>query len=132
MAQDPGEIREAIEHTRQEIGETVQAIAEKTDVKARASKKMAESVGNLKASTVQAKSKLGEIGQRVEDSLPDATRPVASTTSQLVSASSQRAGALTMAATQQWRRQPLVIIIASATLAAVLAASSLRRRRAHR
>ncbi len=51
MAQDPGEIREAIEHTRQEIGETVQAIAEKTDVKARASKKMAESVGNLKAST---------------------------------------------------------------------------------
>ncbi len=34
---------------------------------------MAESMDNLKASSVQAKSKLGEIGQRVQDSWPDAT-----------------------------------------------------------
>ena len=42
MAQDASEIREAIEQTRDEIGETVQAIGQKADVKARASEKVAE------------------------------------------------------------------------------------------
>ena len=36
MAEDASKVREAIDQTRNEIGETIQAIGEKVDVKARA------------------------------------------------------------------------------------------------
>ena len=56
MAQSPGEIREAVEQTRQQIGETVQAIAEKTDVKGRPLKRCLEAwtLGVFRASEKQA------------------------------------------------------------------------------
>ena len=40
--QDPAQMREDIETTRQELGDTVQALAEKTDVKAQAKCKLDE------------------------------------------------------------------------------------------
>jgi ElaB/YqjD/DUF883 family membrane-anchored ribosome-binding protein len=39
-AQDPQELRREIEHTREELGDTVAALAEKTDVKAQARHKV--------------------------------------------------------------------------------------------
>lgn len=39
---DPEELREQIEHTRQELGETVEALVAKVDVKAQAKEKLAE------------------------------------------------------------------------------------------
>lgn len=44
----PAELREQIEHTRHELGDTVQALADKTDVKARARQK----AGQLKDDAV--------------------------------------------------------------------------------
>jgi Protein of unknown function (DUF3618) len=42
MPEDPAEMRAEIERTRQDLGDTVAALAEKTDVKARAKEKVAE------------------------------------------------------------------------------------------
>ena len=41
MAEDPGQIRVAIEQTRADIGETVQAIGDKPDIKGQAAKEAA-------------------------------------------------------------------------------------------
>jgi hypothetical protein len=55
MGQDPSEIREEIEETRLRMGDTVEAIGYKTDVKARAKDSVAEKkdavVGRLKGAT---------------------------------------------------------------------------------
>ncbi|MET7745996.1 DUF3618 domain-containing protein [Streptomyces sp. NPDC005385] len=66
----PAELREQIEHTRHELGDTVQALADKTDVKARAQQK----AGQLKE---QAAVKAGELEtqaaktfSQVQDKLP--------------------------------------------------------------
>jgi hypothetical protein len=42
LASEAAEIREAIEETRAQLGETVQALAEKADVKAQVTKKVEE------------------------------------------------------------------------------------------
>ena len=55
----PDEIRNDIEHTREELGDTVEALAAKTDVKAQAHAK----IDDVKQ---QAKSKLDEAKRRVE------------------------------------------------------------------
>jgi hypothetical protein len=49
MGQDPDEIRQEIEQTRAEMGETVDAIGYKADVPSRAKEKMSEKVDNVKA-----------------------------------------------------------------------------------
>jgi Protein of unknown function (DUF3618) len=46
-AETPAELRADIERTRQELGDTVAALAEKTDVKARAKEKVAEVRGTV-------------------------------------------------------------------------------------
>ena len=58
----PDEIRNDIEHTREELGDTVEALAAKTDVKAQAQAK----IDDVKQ---QAKSKLEEAKQRVESAV---------------------------------------------------------------
>ena len=49
MGQDPGEIREEIEDTRARMGETVEAIGYKTDVKSRASDKVSGTIESVKS-----------------------------------------------------------------------------------
>jgi ElaB/YqjD/DUF883 family membrane-anchored ribosome-binding protein len=56
----PDEIRNDIEQTREELGDTVEALAAKTDVKAQAHAKIDEA-------RQQAKAKLDEVKQRVDD-----------------------------------------------------------------
>src|SRR5947209_2199217 len=48
-ARDPAELREEIEKTRRELGGTVQALAAKTDVKARARDKVEETRASVTA-----------------------------------------------------------------------------------
>lgn len=52
---DPEELRHEIERTREQLGETMQALAAKTDVKARAQDKAAQLAGRLKSMTAQAR-----------------------------------------------------------------------------
>jgi len=49
MGQDPDEIRQEIEQTRAEMGETVDAIGYKADVPSRAKEKVGEKMDNVKA-----------------------------------------------------------------------------------
>jgi hypothetical protein len=49
LASEAAEIREAIEETRVQLGETVQALAEKADVKAQVAKKVEETKENTRA-----------------------------------------------------------------------------------
>jgi gas vesicle protein len=48
MGQDPGEIRQEIEEAREHMGETVEALAYKTDVKSRAKDSIADKRDRLK------------------------------------------------------------------------------------
>ncbi|HEX4661207.1 MAG TPA: DUF3618 domain-containing protein [Streptosporangiaceae bacterium] len=50
-------LRREIEQTREQLGETVQQLAAKTDVKGRARAKAAELTGRMKSSTAQAGTK---------------------------------------------------------------------------
>ncbi len=62
--QDPERIREQIEDTRQELGNTVEALAAKTDIKAQARRK----VDDAKASAAEKKD---ELFQRARNVSPD-------------------------------------------------------------
>ena len=46
-SRDPEQIREEIEATRQELGDTIEALAEKTDVKAQAHHKLEETKASI-------------------------------------------------------------------------------------
>jgi hypothetical protein len=63
-SRDPVEIREDIEQTREELGETVAAVAAKTDVKQQAQAK----AGELKG---QASAKAKELSDKAKEATPD-------------------------------------------------------------
>jgi ElaB/YqjD/DUF883 family membrane-anchored ribosome-binding protein len=53
----PDEIRSDIDETREDVGDTVEALAAKTDVKAQARDRIDEIKGNVRAKADQAKAK---------------------------------------------------------------------------
>jgi ElaB/YqjD/DUF883 family membrane-anchored ribosome-binding protein len=63
MGQDPSEIREEIEDTRARMGETVEALGYKADVKTRTKEKVSEKVEAVK-------SKVGGAGSKVNEATP--------------------------------------------------------------
>jgi DNA-binding ferritin-like protein len=63
MGEDPREIREEIEGTRERMGETIEAIGYKADVKTRTKEKVSEKVEAVK-------SKVGGAGSRVNEATP--------------------------------------------------------------
>jgi hypothetical protein len=67
---DPAELREEIERTRQDLGDTVAALAEKTDVKARARDKVA----GIKSNVTEKKT---EVMGRARESSPDGANSAA-------------------------------------------------------
>jgi Protein of unknown function (DUF3618) len=75
MGQDPDAIREEIEQTRAEMGETVDAIGYKADVPSRAKEKVSETVDNLKDkvgdTATRAKEAVTGSASQVGDATPD-------------------------------------------------------------
>ena len=70
MGEDPSQIREEIEHTRAEMGDTVDALAHKTDVKSRVRESFADKKERLRAQMAGTTSRLGDAtpgGQEVKD-----------------------------------------------------------------
>lgn len=122
MAEDTSEIREAIEQTRDEIGDTIQAIGEKADVKARAGEKLAESRDAIKGSAADAKDKLGDVAQGVGDSLSNATGPA-------VSAAAEWTKSATHPSTQSGRRRRLAICLGLIAAVAIMLARHFRQHR---
>jgi hypothetical protein len=68
--EDPAVLREDIERTRQDLGDTVAALAEKTDVKARAKEKVTEVKHNVNE-------KRTELMGKARDSSPDSANSAA-------------------------------------------------------
>ncbi len=122
MAQEPSEIREAIEQTRDEIGETVQAIGQKADVKARASEKVAETRDSVKESTAEVTGKVSEVAQRVVKKMPDAVQPPVSSALGWAKSTGQPP-------TDAARRKKVAIGIGLVSAGVVLMARRARRRR---
>ena len=63
MGQDPSAIRNEIEQTREEMGDTVEALSYKADVKTRAKDSISERVDSVKSS-------VGLAGSKVSDATP--------------------------------------------------------------
>jgi gas vesicle protein len=60
MGQDPSDIREEIEHTRAEMGSTVDALAHKADVKSRVKESFADKKERLRTQMQGTTSRLGD------------------------------------------------------------------------
>src|SRR4051795_9752242 len=71
MGEDPDRIREEIEQTRAEMGETVEAIGYKTDVKARAKDSLQDKKESVMGVVQSAKERVVGAGQSVGDATPD-------------------------------------------------------------
>jgi hypothetical protein len=70
MGQDPSEIREEIEQTRSEMGNTVDALAHKTDVKSRVKESFSDKKDRLRNQMQGASSRVGEAtpdGEQVKE-----------------------------------------------------------------
>jgi gas vesicle protein len=65
MGEDPDAIRDEIVDTRKRMGETIDALGYKADVKSRAKDSVSDKVGSVKE-------RLGMAGQRASDATPDA------------------------------------------------------------
>jgi len=68
---DPEQLREEIRKTREELGETVEALAYKADLKARAQHRVDERKEQLRQRRQMAKAKATGIGERVRQTSPD-------------------------------------------------------------
>ncbi len=66
-----------VEQTREELGETVELLAAKADVKAQAQQKLAEGREALKVKGEQIKEKAADLSQRVQDVTPERAQQVA-------------------------------------------------------
>ncbi len=68
---NPEEIREEIEETREELGDTVAAVAEKTDVKKQAKAKVDDVKEQASAKADEAKLKAKELGDKAKAAAPE-------------------------------------------------------------
>ena len=71
MGEDPDRIRREIEQTRADMGETVDALGYKTDVKARAKDSIQDKKESVMGVASSAKERLVGAGQTVGDKTPD-------------------------------------------------------------
>lgn len=68
---DPAQIREEIDETRGELGETVAAVAEKTDVKQQAQAKADGLKSQAADKAEEAKDMVKEVGEKAKEAAPD-------------------------------------------------------------
>ena len=73
MGEDPRAIRSEIEDTRERMGDTVDALAYKADVKSRAKESVNEKVDSLKSKVTGAKDSVTDTVAGAKDSVSDAT-----------------------------------------------------------
>jgi hypothetical protein len=111
-ATDAGELQAELEHARSQLGETIEALAAKADVKALAQEKAAEISGLLSGTLAAGKERAVEAGRHIGQAskdLPDPARKAAD----------QTIGFL--------RRYPVQVLAAAAALAGLAVARRRRR-----
>jgi ElaB/YqjD/DUF883 family membrane-anchored ribosome-binding protein len=74
---DPERIREGIEQTREELGETVDALAAKTDIKAQAKRRADESKQALRKQQQRAQEKASAVRERMSNATPEDAKEIA-------------------------------------------------------
>lgn len=131
---DPGELRAKVEQTRQDLGETVEALAAKTDVKARAQEKAVAIKGQTatKAAELseQARAKATEAAHVLQDKVPDQVKDKAATaTGQVKAAAGQATEVWHDKAPEQVQNRRTGFIAGGAAL--VVAYVLVRRKRKH-
>ncbi|MFC8173255.1 MULTISPECIES: DUF3618 domain-containing protein [unclassified Streptomyces] len=118
-ANDLGELREQAEHTRDELGRTVEALAAKADVKAQAGEKVAEAREKAAVATERAKEKAVVAADLVKEKtavVTDRAREKAAQAADLVQEKTpdpvlEKAGAVAHKA--KANRTPLVAVVAA-------------------
>jgi hypothetical protein len=110
-SEEQSELKQEIERTREQLGETVEALAAKADVKAQARAKASQVTGRLRSRTAQARQQAAVAAGRLSKATPDPVQRVAVKTAatgrdrrvQLVMA----AGAVVLAwlAIARWRQR---------------------------
>jgi methyl-accepting chemotaxis protein len=119
MAQGTSEIRETIKQTRDEIGETVQAIGEKADIKARTAEKVADGRDALKDSAAGAAAKVSNVAQGVGEGVANATTSAASSAADWARSATEQMN-------KPARNQKLLICVGSLAVVLVLLARRAR------
>ena len=116
MTSEPQELRDEIEQTRADLGETVEALAAKTDVKARAK----DAVDQAKADVTAKVAKVKDTADQVRTDVADGAR-----------VAGERTGQAVEVVREQVRRRPvpLLALAAGVTAAGVVGYLLWRRRR---
>jgi ElaB/YqjD/DUF883 family membrane-anchored ribosome-binding protein len=70
-SRDPEKIRAEIKETRGELGDTVAAVAEKTDVKEQAHQKADELKSQAGEKAEEARAKVKEVGEKAKEAAPE-------------------------------------------------------------
>jgi len=119
----PQEIREDIEQTREELGETVEALAAKTDVAGQAKAKVADTKQRARATVDTVKSRIG--GAKV-GGLPAAARERAKPIAQRLGGETTPAGSrdIKREVTRRLRSRPDFFRLVAAFAAGVLVGSA--------
>ncbi|MFF3418177.1 DUF3618 domain-containing protein [Streptomyces sp. NPDC002698] len=91
-APSPDQLREQIEHTRHDLGVTVQALADKTDVKARARQRAGELKEQAVVKADELKAHAAKATSQVRAKLPDPVNDKAAQAAGQVRATTARAG----------------------------------------
>ncbi|GAB2837786.1 DUF3618 domain-containing protein [Streptomyces deserti] len=116
-AKGPDELRRQIERTRSELGDTVEELAGKVDVKGRARARAADLRDKAGAMTVQLRSTAAQAGHTVQDKATRAGHAVEHSVPGPV-----------RTVVQAGLRHPRPVLVAGAAAGAVVAAGVLRRR----
>jgi archaellum component FlaD/FlaE len=107
---DPQQLAEEIERTREQLGETVEQLAAKADVKARAQDKARQVTGRLKGKAGQARQQAAAAAAKISEATPEPVRRAAAQAA--VTARQRRvtlaaigAGVLAWMVIARWRRR---------------------------
>jgi hypothetical protein len=76
-SEEQAELKQEIERTREQLGETVEALAAKADVKAQARAKASQVTGRLRSRTAQARQQAAVAAERLSKATPDPVQRVA-------------------------------------------------------
>ncbi|MEV6019174.1 MULTISPECIES: DUF3618 domain-containing protein [unclassified Streptomyces] len=88
----PDQLRRQIEQTRHDLGQTVQALADKTDVKARARHKAGELKEQAVVKADELKAQAAKATSQVQDKLPDSVKDTTAQAANQVRSATARAG----------------------------------------
>jgi hypothetical protein len=113
-------LRAEIRQTRADLGETVQALAAKADVKARAKESMEQTKANVKAQVAETTGKVTEAVKGATHSAVVAVRGAASGAAVSAKDTAGQAGGQVQVVGEQVRRDPIPLFAVLAGVAAVV------------